>query len=441
MTPRSDAPMPTYQYQSLSSDGQSRTGVLAAQNRSEVVRQLLDRGETATRVEAVAELGNSDRLSSATGRRATPQAAPHSGADHLRRRFAALTGQGRPTIPRTVMATFIREIATALEAGLPLMQSLRTVRRQAHGKGMISMLDYLIERVEAGDPIHVAARDYGPPFDDMIVGMLRASDASGDMSGLLHQLADLLDRSVELRRDVLSATYYPLIVLALLLGSVVLLVTVLVPRLIEPMVSEQNFELPLPTQILLGAASFMQSWWLMILLCIIGGYIGWTLWSNVPHNRLRFHRFLLRIPALGRLLRDVAVARFTRTLGTLVASGLPILDALRITRNTLGNVALMAAIDDVMEQVTAGKPLADPLERSGLFPPLLVQVVNLGERSGRLDSMLLHAAGAFDRQVTLSIGLFTKALPPVLLVFMALIGGFVLLAILLPMLQLQNMVQ
>jgi len=431
--------MPTYQYQSLSADGQSKAGVLAGNDRSDVVRQLLDRGETATRVDEVSDDASAGAPSRAAIRRASPSG--NSGADILKRRFAALSGKGRPSVSRTVMANFIRELATALEAGLPLMQSLRTVRRQAHGRGMIMMLDHLIERTEAGDPIHVAARDYGPPFDEMIIGMLRASDASGDMSTLLHQLADLLDRSVELRRDVLSATYYPMIVLALLLGSVVLLVTVLVPRLIEPMVAEQSFQLPMPTLILLGAASFMQTWWLAILLAIAGVMIGWTLWSNVPENRLLIHRTLLRIPVLGRLLRDVAVARFTRTLGTLSTSGLPILDSLRITRNTLGNVALMMAIDEVMEQVTAGKPLADPLERSGLFPPLLVQVVSLGERSGRLDSMLLHAAGAFDRQVSLSISLFTKALPPVLLVVMALLGGFVLLAILLPMLQLQNMVQ
>jgi type II secretory pathway component PulF len=147
------------------------------------------------------------------------------------------------------------------------------------------------------------------------------------------------------------------------------------------------------------------------------------------------------MPVMGQMLRDVAVARFTRTLGTLTNAGLPILEALRITKNTLGNTALTSAIDAVEEQVTAGKPLADPLERSGLFPPLLIQVVSLGERSGRLESMLLHAASAFDRRVNISIKLFTKALPPLLLIVMASVGGFVLAAILLPLLELQNMVR
>ena len=163
-------------------------------------------------------------------------------------------------------------------------------------------------------------------------------------------------------------------------------------------------------------------------------------WTSRPAHRYRLDRRKLRAPLLGRLLRDVAVARFTRTLGTLVAAGLPILDALRITRDTLGNAALSRAIEEVEEQVTAGRSLADPLDRSGLFPPLLVQVVNLGERSGRLENMLLHAANAFDRQVNGSIKIFTKALPPLLLIVMASVGAFILAAILLPVLELQSLV-
>lgn len=149
--------------------------------------------------------------------------------------------------------------------------------------------------------------------------------------------------------------------------------------------------------------------------------------------------WLLRIPLLGTLLRDVAVARFTRTLGTLVSAGIPILSALRVVRDTLGNAAMMSAIDQVQERVTTGTSLADPLERSGFFPPLLVQIVAIGEKSGRLESMLMHAASAFDRQVNSSLKVFTKALPPVLLCIMAVVAGFVLAGILLPLLQAQSL--
>ncbi|HRQ75052.1 MAG TPA: type II secretion system F family protein [Phycisphaerales bacterium] len=426
--------MPSFLYQSLTSNGQTRTGVIVANDRSDAVRQLLSRGETATRLEA--EATPNGKAKTPARRMPARDQAPSAPVFSL----AALGIGGKPTLSRSDMATLMRELATAIEAGLPLMQSLRTVRKQAAGRGMPVILDHLIERVEAGDTLHKAARDYGPPFDDMVLGMLRAADASGEMSTVLHQLADLLERSLELRREVMGATFYPMLVAGLIAISAVILVTVLVPNLIGPLTEGHAFELPWPTVVVLGVAEFLKAYWFYCLLALALIWFGWRAWIKVPANRFKFDLLKLRTPVLGRLLRDVAVARFTRTLGTLTSAGLPILDALRITQQTLVNRAMMAALDEVQEKVTSGKSLADPLERSGLFPPLLVQVVNLGERSGRLESMLMHAATAFDRQVNVSLKLFTKALPPFLLVLMASVAGFVLAAILLPLLQLQTLV-
>jgi general secretion pathway protein F len=428
--------MPTFRYESLTSNGQVRSGVVAAHDQSDAVRMLLSRGETATRIAAE---DASSKKSKPTARPVALHrpATPSSGFSLSSFRSAS---PAKPTLSRSDMATLMRELATAIEAGLPLMQSLRTVRRQASGRGMPVILDHLIERVEAGDPLYKAARDYGPPFDDMVLGMLRAADASGEMSQVLHQLSDLLERAVELRREVMGATFYPLLVALLIAGSAIILVTVLVPNLIGPLTESHGMDLPWPTLVVLGAADFMSAYWIYIVGLLIAVWFGWRAWIRVPTNRLKFDLFKLRVPVLGRLLRDVAVARFTRTLGTLTSAGLPILEALRITQHTLVNKAMEAALDDVQDQVTSGKSLAEPLERSGLFPPLLVQVVNLGERSGRLESMLLHAATAFDRQVNVSIKLFTKALPPFLLIIMAGFGVFILAAILLPLLDLQSMV-
>jgi type II secretory pathway component PulF len=172
----------------------------------------------------------------------------------------------------------------------------------------------------------------------------------------------------------------------------------------------------------------------------IGGFFGWRAWTAVPANRRKVDGFLLKVPLLGTLLRDIAVARFTRTLGTLCAAGIPILTSLGIVRDTLGNTVMMDAIDEVRERVTTGGSLATPLERCGHFPPLLVQIVNIGERSGRLEGMLLHAASAFDRQVNNSLKIFSKALPPAMLVVMACVAAFVLAAILLPLLEMQQAV-
>ena len=411
--------MPTFRYQGLGTAASG--GTIQAEDRAEAIGILTRNGIIATSIENESESqGRSPRLASPTK------------ISISNRRL-----KGRPSMSRTDLTSFIREIATALEAGLPLMQSLRTVRRQASGRALPVILDFLIERVEAGVPLHQAAKEYGPPFDDMTVGMFRAADASGRNAEVLHQLADLLDRSVELRREVVGATVYPMIVAGLISISVVVLITFVLPRLMAPITGQPGVELPFPTRVLLGIAGFITGWWWAIALATVTAIIGWRRWISQPQNRMLVDLTLLRLPIVGVLLRDVAVARFTRTLGTLVSAGIPILQALRVVRDTLGNSAMMAAIDEVQERVTTGSSLADPLERSGLFPPLLIQIVNIGERSGRLEPMLMHAATAFDRQVNNSLKVFTKALPPILLIVMGLVAGFVLLGILLPLLNLQ----
>lgn len=402
--------MPTFRYQSIGADGAVTAGTLSAADRAGAVRSIAQRGETALTMSIV----DGD----------------HDGTVSIKR---------RPTISRSELADFIRELATAIEAGLPLMSALRTVHKQAGTPKLRAILDYIIDRVEAGIPLFQAAKEYGPPFDEMTVGMMRAADASGRTSEVLHQLADLLERSVELRREVVGAVIYPAMVAGLIGVSVVIMIVFVLPRIMQPILASGR-PMPLPTEILLAMSGFVASWWYVIGATFVMLWYASKAWYAKPDNRLRFDTALLRLPVVGRLLRDIAVARFTRTLGTLVSAGIPILSALRIVRDTLGNHALMNAIDHVTEKVTTGQSLADPLERSGLFPPLLVQIVNIGERSGRLEQMLMHAAGSFDRQVNNSLRLFTRILPTVLLVVMAVVAVFVLAAILLPILELQQSV-
>lgn len=402
--------MPTFRYQAIDSSGAASAGTLDAPDRPGAMRVLEQRGLVPVAIDT-----------------------DEKAVDALSR-----TREARPTISRAETANLVRELATALEAGLPLLQALRTTRRQAGNRKLEAILDFLIERVEAGQPLAKAAQEYGPPFDDLVVGMFRAADATGRTSEILHQLADLLDRAVELRREVTAATVYPLIVAGLIAASTVVLVTFLLPRLMAPIAGQTGMTLPWPTMVLLAVADFIKAWWWAVAGVIVAAVFLWRWWIRDPRNRLLVDTTLLRIPVLGRLLRDVAVARFTRTLGTLASAGVPILTALRIVRDTLGNTALMKAIDEVGDKVTTGQSLADPLERSGHFPALLIQIVNIGERSGRLESMLLHAATAFDRQVNSSLRIFTKALPPLLLVVMASIAAFVLAAIILPLLQMQE---
>ena len=405
--------MATFRYTALS-DGAPSNGTIEANDRSDALRLLAARGEIVT------ELARTE------------------GESKSKKKAKARSG---PSLNKAELAAFVRDLATAIDAGLPLMQALSVMRKQASDKRQAAILAHLVEKVEAGESLWAAAQSWGAPFDDMVVGMMRAADASGRMNEVLMQLADLLDRSVELRREVAGATIYPSMVFALLVASVAVFVTFVVPGLIDPLVGMDGFEIPGPTKLLLAIADFVSNWWLVLTIGTIAAVFGFRTWASVPANRLVMDRLLLQVQLLGKLQRDVAAARFARTLGTLAASGLPILDALKITRGTMGNAALSQAIEATETEVTAGRPIAAPLESSGFFPALLIQVIGLGERTGRLDGMLLHAADAFDRQVGITIKVVTKALPPILLVFMSAIGGFVLAAVLLPMLSLGQSIQ
>ena len=278
--------MPSFRYQALASDGAMQNGTIVATDRATAMRMIQQKGETPLDL----AISDTDAVGGIT--------------------------KARPTISRSDLADLVRELATALEAGLPLMQALRTVRRQASNKNLRVILDFIIARVEAGVPFHTAAKEYGAPFDDMTTGMLRAADASGRTSEILHQLGDLLERSVELRREVVGAVVYPLMIGVLISVSVVVLITFVLPRVMKPIL-QANLELPMPTQILMGVSDFVSAWWLVILAAMLLVGVACRNWIAKPLNRLRFDTFLLGLPVVGRLVRDIAVARFTRTLGTL----------------------------------------------------------------------------------------------------------------------------
>lgn len=409
--------MATFEYQTLSAGG---GGTIDAPDRASAVRELLRRGVTPTAVE-VLEIG-------ADGVPASPASGTTRGVHAM-----------RPVMSRPEMASFVRELATAVQAGLPLVQGLRTIALQHRTVRQKAMLEFLISQVEHGRSLGEAAESWGRPFSDLTINLIRSGEVSGRLPEVLIQAADLLDRDLKLRRSLLAATLYPLILMVLVTLGIVVVVTVIVPRVLASLKGIDT-ALPWPTRVVQGAAEFFGSWgWAVVLGLLAGTYILRRVLSR-PGPRLWLDTQLLRMPILGRLLRDVAVARFTRTLGTLTAAGIPVLAALRVTKGTLGNRAMERVIDDVAEQIAAGRTIAEPLGRSGYFPPMLVQIVNIGERSGRLDQMLSQAAGAFEDRTETSVKLFTTALPPLLVALMACVVGFVVLAILLPLLEMQDAV-
>lgn len=459
--------MPTFRYQSA---GSSASATIDAPDRASAVRELVRRGVTPTKIEIDAGnsgftgnsgfsgnsgftgyTGNPGRsigsrpASNGKALRTAGMVAGHiadevvtSGAVNMGVSAAALVARG--TMSRAEMAAFVRELATAVQAGLPLVQALRTIARQGRSDRQRTMLGRIIEEVEHGKSLGDAMAAQGRSFSELTVNLVRAGEASGKLDEVLTQAADLLDRDVKLRRSVTAATLYPAILACLIVVAVIVVVTFIVPKILHS-IAGQVPRLPWPTRVVQGVAGFFADWWWLIIPAVLVGFLATVRTFRKPGPRMWLDTHLLGVPILGRLLRDVAVARFTRTLGTLVSAGIPAVTALRVTKGTLGNKAMERVIDDVCDQVSAGRTIADPMEKSGYFPPMLVQIVNMGERSGRLDKLLNQAAGAFEDRTETSVKLFTTALPPVLVVMLACVVGFVVLSILLPLLELQEAVR
>lgn len=407
--------MPIYRYSTLAGASNGALQEIEAPDRASAVRLLVQSGKTPTKLEQVV-------ASEAAPKQHTAGTA----------RFALRRG-----MTRAQLVSFIRELATAVNAGLPLVQALRTIARQGRTEDEGRMLSGLIEQVEHGHSLSDAMRAHGRPFSDLIVSLVNAGEIAGRLGEVLTQAARLLERDAKLRSTLMGAMLYPLIIAGAVTIAIIIVVTVIVPRVLAA-ASGQLARMPLPTRIVQGVSTLFTDWWWLIALVVIGGIWGARRVYRDPSARLAIDRWLLGLPVVGGVLRDVAVARFTRTFGTLISAGLPVITALRITRGTLGNRALESAIDEVCERVAAGRTIAEPLERCGLFPPLLVQIVSLGEQTGRLDEMLSHAAGAFEDKTEQSVKTLTTVLPPILIVTLAIIVGFVVMSILLPLIELQE---
>jgi type II secretory pathway component PulF len=402
------------------SAGGGGAATLEAADRASAIRALRSRGVTPVKIEAVG--GVADEIAAVAEARPVAAAVPRVG--------------GR--LPLADLAMLIRELATAISAGLPMVQALRTIARSGRKPRQKAILERVIGRIEEGKSLADACAAEGRSFNDLTINLMRAGDASGKLDTVLMQAADLLDRDLKLRRSVLAATLYPMILAGLISAAILVIVTVIVPKVVKNLGGQSLASLPWPTRVVQGVADFFGTyWWAIIPAVVLAGYGAAWLYRQ-PRFRLWFDRTLLGTPLLGRVMRDVAVARFTRTLGTLTSAGIPAVAALRITKGTLGNKAMEGVIDRVCEQVTSGQTLAEPMEKSGYFPPMLVQIVNLGERSGRLDQLLNQAAGAFEDRTEMSVKLFMTALPPLLVVALAGVVGFVVMAILLPLLQMQE---
>lgn len=334
------------------------------------------------------------------------------------------------------LALATRQLATLIGAGVPLVQALSALTEQVEGVRLKSVIGQIRDRVNEGATLADAMAQAGP-FSDLYVGMVRAGEAGGALEQVLARLAEYLEGQVRLRNKVSSILIYPTVMFGFACFVVGILVTVVLPGITD-MLASLNKPLPFYTRAIIDLSSFVRGWWWAIGLVMAATIAGVRALVRTESGRARFDRLKLRLPVIGRTVRLLAISRFTRTLSTLLAGGLPIVRALDISKHVANNVVLGAAIDAARESVTEGQSLAQPLRASRHFPPMVIHMIEVGERSGEIESMLEKVAETYEEQVETAITRLTALLEPFLILIMVGIVVFIIAATLVPLLQLTS---
>jgi general secretion pathway protein F len=338
------------------------------------------------------------------------------------------------------LALITRQLATLVGAGLPLVECLGALIDQVDGARQKKILSQVRERVVEGGNLADALRAHPAVFSDLYVNMVRAGEASGALDLVLIRLAEYTERAAALRAKVRSALTYPVFMGIASMSILFFLLSYVVPK-VTRIFEETHAKLPTMTVVLLAISGFLSNYWWLVVGIVVLAVVGVRLSTRTPAGRLRFDRTVLRIPYFGKVLKKVALARFARTLSTLLLGGIPLLQALDIVKHVVSNMVLSNAIEDGRNSIREGHSVADPLKRSGLFPPLLVHMIAVGEKSGELESMLARAADAYDGEVEASVSALSSIMEPVLVIFMGGVVLFIVMAILLPIFELNELVK
>ncbi|MEJ2318353.1 MAG: type II secretion system F family protein [Gemmatimonadales bacterium] len=333
-----------------------------------------------------------------------------------------------------------RQFATMINAGLPLVQALQILAKQTTNPTIREAVEKVVYEVESGRTLADALKDHPKLFSQLYTNMVAAGEAGGILDTILLRLATFLEKSEALGRKVKGAMIYPAVVLTVAVGAIVILLLFVIPTF-QTMFASFNQELPLPTRVVIGLSDFLQNYWIWLLIGGIGGGFLFKRWIATSSGRLAFDTLMLRMPLLGSLVRKSAVARFTRTLGTLLSSGVSILEGLEITARTAGNRVIHDAVMGSRAAIAGGESIAEPLRLSGVFPPMVTQMINVGEETGDLDGMLTKIADFYDEEVDVAVESVLKALEPALIVILGTIVGGMIVAMYLPIFGMVSAIQ
>lgn len=407
--------MAVFRYSGFDGTGRGVSGTLEAPSERHALEQLAGEGVTPTELAAgeaeEKKAGAAGVLSSLGGRR----------------------------VPMTVRVIFVRELATFIHADIPLLEALDVLRRQESHPAFKAVLDDVHDRVQGGESFSHALGNHPRVFSPLLINMARVGETGGLLGPVLEQMANWMEHEEEVRGEVRGAMAYPLMILLLGVATVAVLFTVVLPRITRVFAGEAT--LPWITQALMGLAAFMGQWWWAVLLGATATVFLARKALATPGGRRLYDQLSLRAPIFGLLVRKSAIARFARANAALLTSGVPLLEALRVVRGILENSLMAAMVDHAIERVTRGHSLAKALEEHPWFPPTVIHLLGVGERTGRLAEMFERVAQIFERQSRAQIKVMLNLLSPLLIVALAAMVALIAIAILLPIFRLNSMMR
>jgi type IV pilus assembly protein PilC len=420
--------MPRFTYVALDSRGQESAGLVEAASTNEAIGQLREAGLFPTSV--------SEENKDAPDKRkyAARAVADEPGADPLTKKRKGVVVFQRKKIKPKILMIFTRQLATLIDSGLPLLRGLNVLAKQERDKLLKSTIVKLGDSVQSGDTFSDSLARFPLIFNNLYVNMVKAGEIGGVLELALTRLAEFQEKANRVKNKVAAAIVYPTIVMIMAVTIMGFLLVFIVPKF-EAIFHDMLGDRPLPaiTTFVISISRFVQNHWHVILALICALIAGYKFANRTGPGRSTVDRAKLRFPLVGDVIRKTAIARFSRTLGTLITSGVPILQALIVTRETAGNTVIARAISKVHESVKEGEPIVQPLEASGAFPAMVVSMVDVGEETGQLPEMLLKIADVYDDEVDTSVAAMTAALEPIMILFLALVVGTIVVALFLPL--------
>jgi type IV pilus assembly protein PilC len=417
--------MPRYTYVALDARGQESTGLVEARSSNEAIGQLRQAGYFPTSVYEEGKGGLDGKVSRA-GAKAARVARP-------RTKISIVLFQRKKVKPK-IMMIFTRQLATLIDSGLPLLRGLNVLAKQERDTVLRNTINKLADGVQGGSTFSESLAQHPLIFNHLYVNMVKAGEVGGVLELVLRRLAEFQEKAQKIKNKVVAAMVYPIIVMTMAIAIMAFLLVFIVPKF-EAIFHDMLGDKPLPaiTLFVIGVSNFVKNHGLVLLGLLIAAVAAYKLIARTRAGRSIIDRFKLRVPLFGDLIRKTAISRFSRTLGTLVTSGVPILQALNITRETAGNMVIAGAISQVHDSVKEGESIVQPLEASGAFPPMAISMIDVGEETGQLPEMLLKIADVYDDETDNSVAALTSMLEPIMIVFLALVVGTIVIALFMPL--------